>query len=245
MDDIINVCIFLLYAKLSVAQLSPPQTGLLHVDTFCRRIDRKEFRGGSTILQLPTPLRKLWEAFSNDLLNQLQACIVIVAGHSARQFYEARLQASGKRFERLFVGGMPKYANEMPAAWLEYDSDSSITRLALGLFHPEGFLRTHSAFPGEIQHYMAFRESLLDFAAVLINRKPNLTSFLSSARYYFQVSTGTIIPLTRFEDFLAGRDSDLADGFKRPTLNTATLDGYVKNMPTLSASFKRIADMRK
>jgi hypothetical protein len=113
----------------------------------------------------------------------------------------------------------------------------------LGVFFPEGFLRTCSTLPGKIRLYIAFLERLLDFEAVLINREPYLTSFLSSTRYYFQVSTGIVMPLTIPEGFLAHRDNRLVDEFERPTLNTATLDCYVNKMPTLSAGFNRIADI--
>jgi hypothetical protein len=57
-----------------------------------------------------------------------------VTGHSGRLFYRARLKASRNRFERLFVDGTPKYANEMPEAWLEYDGDENTTPLAIGGF---------------------------------------------------------------------------------------------------------------
>jgi hypothetical protein len=51
------------------------------------------------------------------------------------------------------------------------------------------------------------------------------------------------MPLTIPESFLAHRDNSLVDEFERPTPNTATLDCYVKKMPTLSAGLNRIADI--
>jgi hypothetical protein len=65
-----------------------------------------------------------------------------------------------------------------------------------------------------------------------------------SGRYYYQVSTGVLIPITAFLNFTKINDT-LSHYFRMPTLNTTVMDHFVASTPQHKAKKLEIQKVRK
>ncbi|KAH3941425.1 hypothetical protein HBI56_199040 [Parastagonospora nodorum] len=72
-----------------------------------------------------------------------------------------------------------------------------------------------------------------------------MPSFLSSTLYFFQLSTGTIITLQGFQDFVDDHKNNLVKQQSRPSLNTDSLDGFLKKAEPLKPHRAKINAFRE
>jgi hypothetical protein len=78
-----------------------------------------------------------------------------------------------------------------------------------------------------------------------IRKAPTMPSFLSSTLYFFQLSTGTIITLQGFQDFVDGHKNDLDKQLSRRSLNTDSLDEFLKKAEPRKPDHAKINTFRK
>ncbi len=102
MNDLSNICMWRIYAKLGFQKLGRP-SGILHVDVFPRRIDRKQslFGNGHVLHQIPANLRKYWNTHASNMISCSSARIGIVLGHSAAASYQMHLERKNIRYQCL------------------------------------------------------------------------------------------------------------------------------------------------
>jgi hypothetical protein len=74
--------------------------------------------------------------------------------------------------------------------------------------------------------------------------KPHLSAFLSGGDYFYQVSTGMVIPMQVFRDVKSDKNVALSAEFKRPRLNTATLDSILAKRRGKDLSAKQVKDIK-
>jgi len=75
-NDILNMSMFTLYAKLGLYRADICTTGAMHVNVIARRLDRKNFYNrldNGIIRKLPNPLRTLWYEYSEKLIELSEA----------------------------------------------------------------------------------------------------------------------------------------------------------------------------
>ncbi len=102
MNDLSNICMWTIYAKLGFHKLEQP-SGILHVDVFPRRIDRKQFLfgDGHVVHRIPANLRNYWNTHASNMISRSSARIGIVLGHSAAASYQKHLERKNFRYQRL------------------------------------------------------------------------------------------------------------------------------------------------
>ena len=133
----------------------------------------------------------------------------------------------------------------MPCAYLEYTdaTRSIIQRLVFVTYHPEAFLRERGHKLSDAKRNIAFRERLIDFATVLLYGETRFQTFFSTGNWFYQMSTGIIIPLTAFLRFTEENDT-LSKYFKRPNLNSASMDQLLSTVEALKPKKKMIQNVR-
>jgi hypothetical protein len=244
-DDLSNVSIFQLYAKLGLHKATIRPTGPLHVDVFPRRLDRKILPGRSGVMvNIPEVLKDFWAAHADQYLYNTSARVIIVCGHQARKHYTKFLSKNRIRHDILWVTRIHRATTELLAAWVELDDDGSIRRIALGTLAPEGFIRTRVRHPISSHEHAAFRERLMDFAVTILFGAPHLPAFLSFANYYWSLASGLIIPIQVFLDLTEENDT-LSPWLHRPTSNFSTMDDMIRGNPALLAKKDLIYRIRK
>ncbi|KAJ4365555.1 hypothetical protein N0V83_008174 [Neocucurbitaria cava] len=197
-NDMSNLCIFSMYAKLGFHKANDRSSSMLHLDFFPRRIDRKVIPGGipagsGVLRKMPSALRDHWQEFASDCILRSKAHVAIVFGQSAARVYEAHLYDQGIDHKCVWQHDFRRHKDEIPYAWLEFSSDSSsvphqLTRIAFGVYHPESFMRGKGMWITDVQRNLAFRERLIDLACVYLYGEPHMPVFLSSHRWHRRVS---------------------------------------------------------
>jgi hypothetical protein len=84
----------------------------------------------------------------------------------------------------------------------------------------------------------------MDYCIVKLYLKPHLSTFLSGGDYFYQVSNGMVIPMQMFRDVKSDKNAALSAEFKRPTLNTATLDSILAKRMEKDISAKQVTDIK-
>ena len=237
---------FPLYAKLGFHKATVRSSGMFHIAIFPRRLDRKVIPGasacgGSCLRKMPRELREYWEDHAFHCISRSKARVAIVPGHSAARVYQVSLAHRGVHYTTVWISGAQRYKDELPCAWFEFESsktNADLSRVVFGVYHPEGFLRNSAAVPGPLQRNLAFRKRLIDLACVFLYGEPQLPAFLSTSKYFWQMSTGIIIPVDRFEQYNKKNDT-LSEFLNRPTLNFHTY-GTMNNLISSSSLLMRI-----
>jgi hypothetical protein len=244
-DNLSNVSIFQVYAKLGPHKATIRPTGPLHVDVFPRRLDWKLLPGrGKVMANVPDVLKQFWEDHTDQYLHDTSARVIIVCGHQARKHYTKFLPKNSIRHEILRITGIQRATTELSAAWVELYDDDSIRRIALGTLAPGGFIRTRARLPISTHEYSAFRKRLIGFATTMLFGAPHLPAFLSSANYYWSLASGLNIPHQVFLDLTEENDT-LSAWLHRPTSNFSSMDDMIRRFPALLTKKDLIYRIRK
>jgi hypothetical protein len=116
-DDLSNVSMFMLYAKLGLHKANVQKSGVLHVDLFPRRIDRKQIHGNDCMMSsISKVLRRFWEQQTDRLLAASSSCVLIVCGHLASERYQDYLSQSKMKHEIVWVTGARRHITKIFAA---------------------------------------------------------------------------------------------------------------------------------
>ncbi|KAI4649420.1 hypothetical protein J4E93_003738 [Alternaria ventricosa] len=97
-----------------------------------------------------------------------------------------------------------------PPLWLDQRAANHVKpcqvacRIVLYINHPECFKRYRAHVTTKAQHRQALRERLVDLTMVYFGRPVSLPAFLSTTQTWHQHSTGQLVPLRVFADFLDG-----------------------------------------
>jgi hypothetical protein len=235
-NDPSNTCMFRLYAKLG---LDRPRAaaGVLHLDDTLLRIDRKVATKayGPKFYRLPNgrvpaTLRKIWDRFSFNLIDQSKSTIGLLVGNTGTKmlmrYFKSR-NVKFKTFDEHNVAGMERDSNSrgsrLPIAVKEYETDARgarLKRLWFATFHPEYFTRTKAKDLKNtmLTHMMTFRERLIDMTYVLAyGMAPPRPGYLSCPSHYltsFQV--GLIVPAKVLETLDLTNTSVVKELFGRP-----------------------------
>jgi hypothetical protein len=185
-------------------------------------------------------------SFAFQCLARSKARVVLIIGRLPAEAYMLYLKEHNINHDTVWQFGHQLNRFELPCAFTEWSNtnngntnngssssrESEISRLAIVTFHLEAFGRARGFNITNIQRNIGFRERLIDYALVLLYYEVRLPGFLSTGVYFFQMSTGILIPVTAFEDFQPSNDT-LSTYLSRPTLNTATMDILIKSRPSL------------
>src|SRR5690242_15098553 len=94
---------------------------------------------------------------------------------------------------------------------------TQIRRLALVSCHPEAFMREKCHHTTDAKRQLAMCERLIDYMLVIMYGSSHKPTFFLRRNWYFQLSTGTIIPTEAFLNFTKDNDT-LSQYLRRPTL---------------------------
>ncbi|KAI4680921.1 uncharacterized protein J4E88_005425 [Alternaria novae-zelandiae] len=226
-DDMSNPSMWLLYSKMGFHVADIREHSMFHVDVFPQRIDRKTVPGGEATLfragTLPTQLRRHWQEYAFKIISCSEAKVLLVVGGIAAKAYMTYIQENEIEHTVLWTFGKKRFEQEIPLAWLQFEA-GKIRRLAFAIPHPEAFSRNRASVLTDIQRKFAFRERIFDYCLVQLFGKIHLPCFLSTTGYAYQLSTGSILEMSPFRNFDAKKNDTLSDHFRRPTLDTASLD---------------------
>jgi hypothetical protein len=92
---------------------------------------------------------------------------MIVSGHQARRHYQRYLEQYDIEHEIVWLTGTQRHRDEISCFWLKYIGET-ITRIAIGTFPSEGFLRIRGRAYGTLHQNAAFCERLIDLAYTVI-----------------------------------------------------------------------------
>jgi hypothetical protein len=246
-NDLSNWSMARLYAKLGYHNIQERKTGMMHIDHFPRRLDRKKMLGreSSVLSNMPKLLALYWSTWAKRCIQMSRATVVVVSGHSATKLYLAYLKERSATHHIIWAHGEQRTRCEMPIAVLESeDTGADVSRLVLFVYHVEGFIRYRAHRPTDMQRNIAIRERLLDFASIIIHGDAPRQNFLSTCAWFFQTSTGLLMPITAFEDFTPENDT-LSPYLSRPTLNLRMMDELIAKSSVLKAKKKDIYNVRK
>ena len=127
------------------------------------------------------------------------ARVVLVVGRFPQALYDQYLELNHINATEVKLGhGMGRIA------WLERDVHGKLSRIVLYINHPECFKRYRAHVTTKAQHRQALRERLVDLTMVYFRRPVSLPAFLSTTQTWHQHSTGQLVPLRVFADFLDG-----------------------------------------
>lgn len=127
------------------------------------------------------------------------ARVVLVVGRYPQALYDQYLELSHINATEVKLGhGIGRIA------WLERDVHGKLSRIVLYINHPECFKRYRAHVTTKAQHRQALRERLVDLTMVYFRRPVSLPAFLSTTQTWHQHSTGQLVPLRVFADFLDG-----------------------------------------
>ena len=104
-NDMSNQCMSRLYTKLGFHVANFRTTGMLHLEVWYRRLDRKLVPGSNTsVLQrMPKQLAKHWRNFTFQCLEQSSSRVAILTGHAANRTYSMYLQERKKPHVALWL----------------------------------------------------------------------------------------------------------------------------------------------
>ncbi|KAF2033370.1 hypothetical protein EK21DRAFT_86472 [Setomelanomma holmii] len=252
-NDVSNISMFMLYAKLGFHTLGVHRTGMLHTDVFPHRLDRKAFPGASmggqqTTTKLPLALRRYWETFAFECFSRASSRVGITTGHTATTVYQRNLEYCRISHERIWVDGHQRYRQELPVAWLIFkptQKATSLVRIVFGVFHLEAYLRSMAVHINDITRHIAAREWLIDLVDVLLYGNPYMPAFLSSCQHFWQTLTDLIIPVRDFVAFDAKHRDTLSHQFQWSTLNLSTMDDLIARLTMEDSKKKAICKARK
>ncbi|KAI4926963.1 uncharacterized protein J4E92_006124 [Alternaria infectoria] len=125
--------------------------------------------------------------------------VVLVVGRYPQALYDQYLELSHINATEVKLGhGIGRIA------WLKRDVHGKLSRIVLYINHPECFKRYRAHVTTKAQHRQALRERLVDLTMVYFRRPVSLPAFLSTTQTWHQHSTGQLVPLRVFADFLDG-----------------------------------------
>ncbi|CAO2656299.1 Nn.00g051020.m01.CDS01 [Neocucurbitaria sp. VM-36] len=247
-NDLSNSSMSRLYTKLGFHVAGYRTTGMLHVDIFPRRLDRKVILGNDYLVltRVPKALLRIWEQFTFKCLDRSGARVSIVSGHAAACAYQMYLEERSIPHDLLWLYECQRSRHELPCGCIEWNDDgkTTIRRLTLIVYHPESFSRQRGYILTNLHRNIAFRERLFDYVSVLLYGEAHLPTFLSTGNWFYQMSTGILIPLTAFEEYNEGSNDTLSKYLSRPTLDTHAMRNFIRNSPTLSEKGGAILNLR-
>ncbi|KAI4662864.1 uncharacterized protein J4E79_004175 [Alternaria viburni] len=130
--------------------------------------------------------------------------VVLVVGRYPQALYDQYLELSHINATEVKLGhGIGRIA------WLERDVHGKLSRIVLYINHPECFKRYRAHVTTKAQHRQALRERLVDLTMVYFRRPVSLPAFLSTTQTWHQHSTGQLVPLRVFADFLDGDGDEI------------------------------------
>ncbi|KAI4919276.1 hypothetical protein J4E85_009534 [Alternaria conjuncta] len=151
---------------------------------------------------MPQVLSDYWYAKTRKLISMSAARVVLVSGRFPQALYDQYLKLNNVNATEVKLGhGIGRIG------WLERDVHGKLSRIVLYINHPECFKRYRAHVTTKAQHRQALRERLVDLTMVYFGRPVSLPAFLSTTQTWHQRSTGQLVPLRVFTDFLEG-DSD-------------------------------------
>lgn len=147
-----NDSISRLLAKLGFHVVNVRTTWMFMLDVFLCRLDRKAIPGNSAnvLSDIPHRLRHFWQTFAYICLDRSMARILVPIGRTAYEDHAQYLKERQRPHKTILLTDKKRYSNELPAAVLGYhDDETSIRRVAIVSFHPEGWSRNKSATPSD------------------------------------------------------------------------------------------------
>ena len=206
-DDVSNISISELLHKLDYVKPASieRQPVIQIVDIFPIRLDRKTMLNNLGIQTeyplefVPSVLTDYWYAKARELISLSTARVVLVVGRFPQALYDQYLELNNINATEVKLGhGIGRIG------WLERDVHGKLSRIVLYINHPECFKRYRAHVTTKAQHKQALRERLVDLAMVYFGRPVHLPAFLSTTQTWHQHSTGQLVPLRVFADFLDG-----------------------------------------
>ena len=147
---------------------------------------------------VPQVLSNYWYAKTRELISMSTARVVLVSGRFPQALYDQYIKLNKINATEVKLVGIG------PIAWLERDVHGKLSRIVLYINHPECFKRYRAHVTTKAQHRQALRERLVDLTMVYFGRPVSLPAFLSTTQTWHQHSTGQLVPLRVFADFLDG-----------------------------------------
>jgi hypothetical protein len=141
----------------------------------------------------------------------------------------------------MFEGRANNSRDTLPVAVKEYESDgSTIKRLAIVTYHPEGFARAQDEVLSEDKQLTAFRERLIDYATIMVYGQVNMPTFLTTSNYIFNMRTGLLMPTQALYDY-DDRNDTLSAYFTRPcSRGIETVQRRIWTNPMLQAKLRKL-----
>ncbi|KAI4655622.1 hypothetical protein J4E93_000336 [Alternaria ventricosa] len=243
-NDMSNQSIAVLLIKLGYNVANVRTTGVFMVDFFPRRLDRKRLTGNSEkpLDSVPSQLRHYWQTHAFICLDKSTARVLLVVGGIAFRDYCQYLKERGRTAKVLYLSGTERYKGELPGAMLEYydTSPTTVRRIAIITFHPEGFKREKSHTKSSRDEDIAIREQLIDYALTIVYGQPNVQGFLSTSAYHFNLRSGTLVR----KDIIAQGGSALSSYLKLPLTFKDALDAFRNAMKTIKMPLSKDAMAR-
>ncbi|KAI4910037.1 hypothetical protein J4E90_007467 [Alternaria incomplexa] len=146
-----------------------------------------------------TPRKANGYSQTKELISLSTARVVLLSGSFPQALYDQYLKLNHINATEVKLGhGIVRIA------WLEHDIHGKLSRIVLYINHPECFKRYRAHITTKAQHRQALRERLVDLTMVYFRRPVSLPAFLSTTQTWHQHSTGQLVPLRVFADFLDG-----------------------------------------
>jgi len=142
-NDMSSICMFMMYMKLGLHNATTQPHGMLHIDIFPRRVDRKSIPGAtvsrkSVMRTIQKVLREYWETSAFEYIAWSNARVGIVFGHWASESYQTYLKLARIPHDTIWLTGRRRHHEELPCACVEYSHDGkNIQRIMFGVFHTE------------------------------------------------------------------------------------------------------------
>ncbi|KAI4674912.1 hypothetical protein J4E81_011156, partial [Alternaria sp. BMP 2799] len=239
--DMSNVSMFMLYAKLGHHVSSIRHHGALHLNLYPRRINRKLVPTGQGVLaKLPAQLREYWTSFAHELIDSSHSKVALLVGSAGIATYVAYLKANKIESKEMWVSGSNDHVHhkEHPSAWLEYDVNGNIRRIAFGVPHPEFYNRFRGTVVTHKVRANAIKERLVDYVKVLLWNDADLQTFLSTTTYRFMTTIGVVIRMSHLEGY-AEENQNLKDILSIPILSNDALHVLLKKNSKVSTEEAR------
>ena len=209
-DDVSNISISELLHKLDYVEPASiaRQPVIQIIDIFPIRLDRKTMLNNLGIQTeyplefVPSVLTDYWYAKARELISMSTARVVLVSGRFPQALYDQYLKINNVNATEVKLVGIGRIA------WLERDVHGKLSRIALYINHPECFKRYRAHVTTKAQHRQALRERLVDLTMIYFRRPVFLPAFLSTTQTWHQHSTGQLVPLRVFADFIDGDGDD-------------------------------------